>query len=128
MAINNFPTSSDIYLEAKGKRIAVVQSYKARAVSSSTAVEAFGEREPVATIEGPRSYVIELTRLYATDSAITDGLDFYDLTDFSLVIVKPNRRTVYTGCRWAGIEETGELGKTIREKVTVVAARRVETQ
>ena len=102
MAINNFPTSSDIYLEAKGKRIAVVQSYKARAVSSSTAVEAFGEREPVATIEGPRSYVIELTRLYATDSAITDGLDFYDLTDFSLVIVKPNRRTVYTGCRWAG--------------------------
>ena len=128
MAINNFPTSSDIYLEAKGKRIAVVQSYKARAVSSSTAVEAFGEREPVATIEGPRSYVIELTRLYATDSAITDGLDFYDLTDFSLVIVKPNRRTVYTGCRWAGIEETGALGKTIREKVTVVAARRVETQ
>ena len=128
MAINNFPTSSDIYLEAKGKRIAVVQSYKARAVSSSTAVEAFGEREPVATIEGPRSYVIELTRLYATDSAITDGLDFYDLTDFSLVIVKPNRHTVYTGCRWAGIEETGELGKTIREKVTVVAARRVETQ
>ncbi|MBQ8974732.1 MAG: hypothetical protein IJ072_03280 [Oscillospiraceae bacterium] len=127
MAIAGFPTSSDIYLEAGGRRIAVVQSYRARADSASVAIEAFGESEPVATIEGHRTYIIELTRLYATDEAITDGIDFFALSDFSLVIVKPDRRIVYTGCRWSNIEESGELGKTIREKVTVVAARRVET-
>ena len=128
MAITGFPTSSDIYLEAEGKKIADVQSYRAKANRNSMTVEAFGESEPVATIEGPKSYTIELTRLYATDEAISDGIDFYSISDFSLVIVKPDRRIVYTGCRWSGIEESGELGQTVQEKITVAAAKRVETK
>ena len=127
MAIAGFPTSSDIYLEAGGKKIAVVQSYKARANRSSFAIEAFGESEPVATVEGPKSYTIELTRLYATDEAISDGIDFYSVADFSLVIVKPDRRVVYTGCHWADIQESGEIGQMVSEHITVVATRRVET-
>ena len=127
MEMNGFPTSSDIWLEADDKKIAVVQSYKAKASRKSRNVEAFGEREPVAAIEGPRSYVIELTRLYATDDAITDGIDFYSLTDFSLVIVKPDRRIVYSGCQWADIEESGEIGEMIAEKVKIIAAKRMET-
>ena len=50
MAANLIPTSSDIYLEVDGKKVAVVQSYTAQSTKSSTTVEAFGEREPVATI------------------------------------------------------------------------------
>ena len=45
--MTGFPTSSDIYLEAEGKKIAVVQSYKAKAKRSSRSIEAFGEKEPV---------------------------------------------------------------------------------
>ena len=127
MAITGFPTSSDIYLEAEGKKIAVVQSYTARAVRTAKTVEAFGESEPVASYEGAKSYDIVLTRLYATDTAIADGIDFYGLSDFSLVIVKPDRRIVYSGCQWSDIEEKGELGETVAENVTVVAAKRVET-
>ena len=52
MAANLIPTSSDIYLEVDGKKVAVVQSYTAQSTKSSTMVEAFGEREPVATIPG----------------------------------------------------------------------------
>lgn len=126
MEISGFPTSSDIYLEADGKKIAVVQSYKVRAARNSRTVEAFGEDEPVATIEGTRSYSIELTRLYATDDAISDGIDFYGIGDFSLVIVKPDRRIIYTECRWSGIEESGELGEMVAEKITLVARKRVE--
>lgn len=59
--MTGFPTSSDIYLEVDGTRVAVVQSYSAKASKSSTAVEAFGEAEPVATIEGQTSHVVELT-------------------------------------------------------------------
>ena len=47
-----FPTSADIYLELDGKKVAVVQSYTAKATKSSQPVEAFGESEPVATLNG----------------------------------------------------------------------------
>ena len=90
-------------------------------------MEAFGESEPVATIEGQRRYTLELTRLYATDSAASDGINFYDLADFSLVICKPDRRIIYSGCQWSGIQEEGQLNAMVAEKVTVVAAKRIET-
>ena len=126
MAIAGFPTSSDIYLEVDGKKVAVVQSYSARSTRSSSAVEAFGEDEPVATVQGPAQHMIELTRLYATDQAIADGLNFHDLSDFSLVICKPDRRIIYSGCQWSAIQETGTLGAMVLEKVSVTAAKRIE--
>ena len=81
----------------------------------------------MATLEGSKTYTIELTRLYATDEAVSDGIDFYSINDFSLVIVKPDRRVVYTGCQWSDIAESGELGEMVAEKITIVAAKRVET-
>ena len=127
MEVKGFPTSSDIYLELEGKKVAVVQSYTAKASKSSKNVEAFGESEPVATIAGQRKYVLELTRLYATDDAISDGINFYDLTDFSLVICKPDRKIIYSGCEWSAIEEEGKLNAMVAEKITVVASKRIET-
>lgn len=124
--MKGFPTSADIYLELDGKKIAVVQSYRARAAKSSRTVEAFGESEPVATIEGQKSYTVELTRLYATDTAISDGIDFYGLSDFSLVICKPDRKVIYSGCQWSAIQEEGKLGAMVAEKVTVFATTRIE--
>ena len=122
-----FPTSSDIWLEMDGKKVAVVQSYHCKSTRSSVAVEAFGEDEPVATVQGPQSYVIQLTRLYATDRAIADGLDFYSMRDFSLVICKPDQKIIYAGCQWSGIEEDAQLGQMVAEKLTLVASRRIET-
>ena len=127
MKVAGFPTSSDIYLEVDGKKVAVVQSYTARASKTSRAVEAFGEEEPVATVPGQTTHVLELTRLYATDEAIRDGIDFYGLSDFSLVICKPDRKIIYSGCQWSSIGETGALGAMVVEKITIVAARRIET-
>ena len=127
MEVKGFPTSSDIYLELEGKKVAVVQGYTAKASKSSRAVEAFGESEPVATIAGQRKYTLELTRLYATDDAVSDGINFYDLTDFSLVICKPDRKIIYSGCEWSNIQEDGQLNAMVAEKITVVAAKRIET-
>lgn len=127
MSNSILPASSDIYLECNGKKVAVVQSYHAVAKKSERTVEAFGEREPVATIVGQPSYTVELTRLYVTDEAISDGIRFHDLTDFSLVIVKPGRRVVYTDCNWSQISESGEVGDMVAEKITLHAAHRVET-
>ena len=124
--MKGFPTSSDIYLELDGKKVAVVQSYTAKATKSSQSVEAFGENEPVATIEGQKQYTLELTRLYATDEAVSDGINFYDLQDFSLVICKPDRKIIYSGCEWSAIHEEGQLNAMVAEKITVVASKRLE--
>lgn len=128
MKVAGFPTSSDIYLEVDGVKVAVVQSYSAKAAKTSRAVEAFGEAEPVATVPGQTSHTLELTRLYATDEAIRDGINFHELEDFNLVICKPDRKVIYSGCQWSAIGETGALGAMVVEKITVVAAKRLETE
>lgn len=128
MKVAGFPTSSDIYLEVDGTRVAVVQSYTARTTKSSTAVEAFGESEPVATIPGQAVHTVQLKRLYATDEAIRDGIDFYRMSGFSLVICKPDRKIIYSGCQWSSIEESATLGSMVLEEVTLVATRRIETE
>ena len=106
--------------------MAVVQSYTAKATKSSQVVEAFGESEPVATINGQNKYVLELTRLYATDDAVSDGIDFFTLSNFSLVICKPDRKVIYSGCQWSSIQEEGKVGSMVAEKVTLVATSRIE--
>ena len=127
MIAAKFPTSADIYLELNGKKLAVVQGYTAQTSRDSMVVEAFGEHEPVAAISGPQKHQIVLTRLYATDEAVRDGISFYKLEDFNLVICKPDRRVIYSGCQWKDLSESGKLGDMVLEKVTIVAARRVET-
>lgn len=127
MSIAGFPTSSDIYLEINGRKVAVVQSYAAKASKSSIAVEAFGEEEPVATVAGQTTHELELTRLYATDEAIRDGINFYDLAGFSLVICKPDRKVIYSDCQWKNIQEIGALGAMVVEKISIVASKRIET-
>lgn len=104
MANTVLPLSSDIYLEVDGKKVAVVQSYTT----------------------GANKYTLELSRLYATDEAISDGINFYDLNDFSLVICKPDKRIIYSQCRWSSIEEAGKLGDPAAEKVTIIARKRME--
>ena len=128
MSIAGFPTSSDIYLEVDGTRVAVVQSYTAKATKSSKAVEAFGGAEPVATVPGQTVHTLELKRLYATDEAIRDGIDFYSLSGFSLVICKPDRKVIYSDCQWSKIDEVGTLGDMVMETVTIVATKRIETE
>jgi len=125
--VRKIPTSADIYLEIDGAKVAVVQSYKAVATRSSRQIEAFGQEEPVATIRGQNRYELELTRLYATDEAIRDGVNLYELDNFNLVICKPDRNVIYSGCQWHQLEESGEVGGFILEKVKIAASRRVET-
>ena len=46
MENGNFPTSRDIYLEVNGRKLAVVEGYKAHSARESHYVEAFGSAEP----------------------------------------------------------------------------------
>lgn len=119
----NIPTSKDIYIEADGVRLGVVESYRVYASRKSLSIEAFGESEPVGTVAGRIAYTIELSRVDAAP-AYDDGVDFYSLSDFNLVINKADRVIVYTGCQWSDIGEVGELGAPVLEKVRIIAAGR----
>lgn len=118
------PTGRDIYLEADGKRVAVVQSYRASTRKESSAIEAFGQVDPVATVPGKITHQITLTKVLPANTNGQD-VDFYALTNFTLMIVKPDCRIVYTGCEWENIAESGDLNRPCLEEVRVLAARRM---
>lgn len=126
MASFTVPTSKDIYIEVDGRKLAVVEGYKAQSSRESRYIEAFGESEPVGTIGGRTRHQLELSRVVLSAEGLQRGVSFYDLDDFNLVIVRPDRRTVYAGCRWANIAETANLGDPVLEAVTIIAARRTE--
>ena len=127
MSTITFPTGSDIAIEVNGQRLAVAQSYKARTSKESRYVEAFGSREPVGAVDGRVKHLLELTRVYITGAALRDKVDFYALCDFNVVVAKPDRRVIYSGCQWSAIGENGTLGNMVVEKITIVAAKRIET-
>ncbi len=126
MATITFPTGSDISTEVNGQRLAVAQSYKARTAKESRYVEAFGSREPVGAVDGRVKHLLELTRVCVTGAALRERVDFYALTDFNVVIAKPDRRVIYSGCQWTEISEAASAGALLFETVTIAASRRME--
>ena len=126
MATITFPTGSDISIEVNGQRLAVAQSYRARTSKESRYVEAFGSREPVGAVDGRVKHLLELTRVCVTGAALRERVDFYALTDFNVVIAKPDRRVIYSGCQWTEISEAASAGDLLFETVTIAASKRVE--
>ena len=126
MATITYPTGSDISIEVNGQRLAVAQSYKARTAKESRYVEAFGSREPVGAVDGRVKHLLELTRVCVTGAALRERVDFYALTDFNVVIAKPDRRVIYSGCQWTEISEAASAGDLLFETVTIAASRRME--
>lgn len=121
-----FPTSKDIYIEVNGKKLAVVESYKARSTCESQYIEAFGQNEPVGTISGKVHHTIELSRVYVCDDNTNSRVNFYDLHNFNLVIVKPDKKIIYSSCDWSDINESASINGAVLEDVTLIAAKRME--
>ena len=123
MALLSIPTSADISIEVNGQKVAAAQSYRVQSARESRYIEAFGSREPVGTVGGRVQHKIELTRVCLCQ---TEGIDFYNLSGFNLVIVQPDCKIIYSGCEWADITQSAAVGETILEKVSVVASRRIK--
>ncbi len=121
-----FPTSGDITIEVNGRRLAVAQSYRARSTRDSRPVEAFGQKEPVGTVAGRCVHRLELQRVQLLEEAASDGIDFFALSGFNVVIAKPGRRVIYSGCEWSNIDESASLGSVVLESVSILAAGRME--
>ena len=121
-----FPTSKDIYIEVNGQKLAVVEGYRARSTKENRLIEAFGQAQPVGVAGGRVRYAVALSRVAVCTAELADGVSFYELSNFNLVIVQPDKRIVYTGCEWDEIEESAGLNDTVLENVTLTALRRME--
>lgn len=119
--------SDDIFIEIDGKRIAGVESYGTRYSNDIKLIDAFGQRTPIGYARGSRKHTVDLSRVYLENTAINDGIDFYNLSDFdwNLVIEKAGKRTVYKSCVISDISEDGQLKGNVAEKVTLMALDRV---
>ena len=118
----SIPTSNDIYIEVNGRRLAVAQSYRAKTSRDSKYVEAFGSAEPVGTVGGRIQHLLQLSRVHISG----DAVDFHAISGFNVVIVKPDRKIIYSGCEWSAIDETLSVGGVVLESVSIVAAKRME--
>lgn len=122
----NFPTSQDIYIEVNGQKLAIVENYKAKSTQENKLIEAFGESEPIGIVSRKVNHKIELSRVYAFSEYSGDNINFYDLHNFNLVIVKPNKKIIYSGCEWSYINENASLNNAILENVEIIAIKRME--
>lgn len=121
-------TSDDIFFEMNGKKIAGVESYSTKYTNDIKMVDVFGQNTPVGYTIGSKKHSVDISRVYLEDTAIADGINFYNLTDFdfNFVIVKNDKRIVYKNCVISDISEDGSLKDKVAEKITLMALDRVE--
>lgn len=119
------PTGKDIFIEVNGKRVAVVQSYKCKTSRERIPIKSFGERADTASIFTNENYTIELEKVIPILSGDNQVVDFYSLSDFSLVIVKPNYQIIYSACEWTSIDENCKLNSPCIENITIVSSKRL---
>lgn len=121
-------TSDDIFIEINGVRVAGVESVSEKYTSDTKTVDAFGQLPPIGFTVGSKKYTIDLSRTYLEDTAITDGINFYNLSDFgfNLVIIKNGKRVVYKSCIISDISNDSALKDKATDKITVMALDRAE--
>lgn len=113
------PTGRDIFIEADGRRLAAVESYRAQALRDLYPVEVLGNAQPVGLVKGPERYRLELRRVL-----FQEDVDFHGLADFNVVIVRPGGRVIYTGCEWEQISDGAAAGEAFAENVVITARKR----
>lgn len=119
-----FPDARDITIEINGKQLAAVESYRAHVSRDGLYVESFGETVPVGIAPGAERHTIELSKLYLI--GCSDGIRFSDLTNFQIVIRKPDRQTVYAGCEWVTLSEQSGADGSVLEHAVALACTRAE--
>lgn len=119
-------SSQDIKILLNGTVVAGVQSYSTKVNSDKKEVEAFGSSEPIGYIKGRKKYTLELSRVWLEDSALKDGIDFYDLLDSSFVVVisKNGKTVTYKDCTITDISESGSLNDSVKESISCLAKGR----
>lgn len=121
-------TSDDIFFEIDGTRIAGVESYSTKYTNDVKLIDAFGSNTPIGFTLGSKKHSVDISRVYLEDTAISDGINFYTLSNFgfNMVVIKNGKRVTYKSCIISDISEDGQLKGNVAEKISLMALDRVE--
>ena len=90
----------DISINYNGEKIANVQNLKVKVTREIEKIESFLEKEPISLLQGNEKYLISVLKIYLNKELFTDYKDFYNMSDFSLVVSYPGKNiTCGCGCR-----------------------------
>lgn len=118
-------SNRDIFIEVNGKRLGEVESYSVSREEENRYLTSFGSDQPYGMAGSAPRYRIELSRC-AAGKNLSDGVDFFELRDFSLCLVKPGGRVAFSGCRCQKISEYRNAeGKSV-EKLSIIALYRAQ--
>ncbi len=112
---------TDLRLERDGKIIARAESYTVQAVCGADAVVPWGESAPEEIAEGAVSWRIALK-----DVRAQNGADLFAPGTFNLVAERKSGKTVYSGCRWTSVKNTGGPSAGNPCEMEILAASRKE--
>jgi hypothetical protein len=113
----------EIYLNFNGKRVADIGYYREQTAQQSRTISAWGEQQPARTVPGRMEYVVALEQIRPVGNE-----NVYALADFELIIVKEDKKVIYSGCQWRNIDSTGGKGNSAVLKMELRAAKRTEIE
>ncbi|MBP0979376.1 MAG: hypothetical protein J6C55_01865 [Oscillospiraceae bacterium] len=93
----------DIYIEINGIKLASIKSY-----------DIYNSKKLIN---------IKLSKISFVDE--NNFLEFFKLSNFNLVIFKPNSQLIFSGCNWEYISETAQIEKPILNSLSLVAQRQI---
>jgi hypothetical protein len=112
---------TEIFLEAQGMRIALAESYTEQAAQDIRPVSVWGEQFPSSVAAGAVRYELTLRNVRPEE-----GVDLYAAADFTVTAAGPDRRIVYSGCRWKTLAAAGGKGERALRSMELLAAAREE--
>lgn len=120
----NFPTNKDVYIEVDGKILASVNGYKIKSKCDKRYIRSFWSSDPIGILAGDVVHEIELSRIYLYNNEINSYQDFFELSNFSLILVKPGKKVVYKDCKWTQISESINTQNMLIEDAILISKKR----
>ncbi|MDF2567113.1 MAG: hypothetical protein K0R90_569 [Oscillospiraceae bacterium] len=127
MELISVPTCKEIYIEVNGKKLAVACGYEVETVRTFKDSYEFGSNGPIQRNFSNAIYKLHIKRVFLNRFDSGDFINFYNLAQINVVVVKPHKNIVYQNCEWTNIKESMELNKQSIETVELVSTSRVET-
>lgn len=121
-----FLTAKDIYIEVNGLKMAAAQSYKLKITKEVFNINSFDMKYPLKTLNGNICFNIELSKVVLLEPATVNHIDFFNLHDFNLVIVKPYSSTIFSDCNWTSITENTLLDSPVIQSICLTSPKRIK--
>lgn len=125
MNLLSFLSSKNVSIEINGVKLATAHNYTVKISRDIFPIETFSSSTPFSYVNGKISYLIELSTLSFPDPSMSNPIDLFNLSDFNVVIFKPNYQTIFSDCNWVNISETASCDKPIIKSISIVASKRI---